>query len=437
MLLIYTPHISNRVKYIFKVYFEHLIPCTYKLAQNHMEFLAYEGPKLVYNMQSHEGLPSIYADGLLNENSIKQTEIIPKKSEYVIEFFQHTQKGFLFSFDVFASTFYLLSRYEEYLPFKRDIHGRFEAKESLAYKYDFLNKPVINIWAQSLKNKLLEAYPQLEFDSFTFKFISTIDIDNAFAYQEKGVMRNLGGFIKDLFRKDFKDLALRFRVLLRLKKDPFDTFQYLIELHKKLDVKCIFFMLLGDYGLNDKNIPSNNKNFRKLIKHLADYAQMGIHPSYGSNSKEGQLKKEINRLTEILHREIRHSRQHFLKLSLPETYLRLIEDEIEHDYTMGYSSLAGFRASCCTPFPWYNLEDEAITKLIIHPFAFMEGTFLYYQQKTKRHIIQEIHHLIDETKAVNGQFISIWHNDSVSDWKEWKGWKHIYEDMLHYIKEKK
>jgi hypothetical protein len=436
LLLIYTPHITNRVKYTFKVYFEQLIPCIYKVVNNHTEFLSYGGPKLAYNNQVHQGLPNIYAAGLLKENTIKQIELFPKKTPNGIEFFSHEEKDFLFSFDMLSASFYLMSRYEEYLPFKKDEYGRFEAKESLAYKYNFLNIPLINIWAKDLKTKLLSFYPELQFETTNFKFISTIDVDNAFAYKEKGVMRNIGGVFKALIKKDFKDISTRAKVLLRIEKDPFDTFQYIIDLHNKYEVKYMFFMLLGDYGLNDKNIPSNNKNFRKLIKHLADYARMGIHPSYGSNSKEGQLKKEIGRLTEILHREVRHSRQHFLKLTLPTTYNRLIEEEIENDYTMGYASVAGFRASICTPFLWYNLEDEIITKLTLHPFAFMEGTFKYYQNRTKSQIISEIHQLIDSVKKVDGQFISIWHNDSLSEWNEWKGWREIYEDMLQVIKEK-
>ncbi len=436
MLLIYTPHITNRVKYTFKVFLEHLIPCVYKIVSNHTEFLAYNGPKLAYNTQTHHGIPSIYAIGLLNENNIKQFEIIPKTTNNGIEFFSHQEKEFIFPFDILSASFYLMSRYEEYLPFKRDEHGRFEAKESLAYKYNFLKTPMINIWAKELQTKLLNYYPELIFETPHFKYISTIDVDNAFAYKEKGVMRNIGGVFKALVKKDFKDIGTRIKVLLRVEKDPFDTFQYIIDLHKKNDIKYIFFMLLGDYGLNDKNIPSNNKNFRKLIKHLADYAKMGIHPSYGSNTKEGQLKKEIGRLTEILHREVRHSRQHFLKLELPLTYNKLIEEEIEHDYTMGYASIAGFRASICSPFPWYNLEEEIITKLMIHPFAFMEGTFKFYQQRTRSQIITEIHHFIKTVKAVDGELISIWHNDSLSNKNEWIGWHEIYEDMIAVVNEK-
>jgi hypothetical protein len=103
---------------------------------------------------------------------------------------------------------------------------------------------------------------------------------------------------------------------------------------------------------------------------------------------------------------------------------------------MGYASIAGFRASICSPFPWYNLEDEVITKLMLHPFAYMEGTYKFYQSKTKSQMKQEVQEFIKITKQVNGEFISLWHNDTLSEWKEWKGWSAIYEEMIKEVREK-
>src|SRR5205814_2896242 len=115
--------------------------------------------------------------------------------------------------------------------------------------------------------------------------------------------------------------------------------------------------------INDKNTPVESKKLQSLIKNLGDYAEVGIHPSYGSNSKEGQLKKEIDRLSKILHKDVHKGRQHFLKLSLPETYRNLIELDITEDYTMGYAFQPGFRASICMPFNFYDLDNEIETKL--------------------------------------------------------------------------
>jgi hypothetical protein len=190
--------------------------------------------------------------------------------------------------------------------------------------------------------------------------------------------------------------------------------------------------LLGDYGPNDKNLPIESKKFQSLIKMLGDYAQIGIHPSYGSNNSTAQLKKEIGRLSSVLLRDVTKSRQHFLKLRMPETYRNLIDFDVTDDYTMGYASQVGFRASICTPFNFYDLDTELETKLKIHPFAVMEGTLKYRMKVQPEEGITIIKSLIDKVKAVDGVFISLWHNDTLNNRKIWKGWRTVYEEMVIY-----
>jgi hypothetical protein len=133
-----------------------------------------------------------------------------------------------------------------------------------------------------------------------------------------------------------------------------------------------------------------------------------------------------------LNRDITKSRQHFLKLDLPTTYRNLINLDIRDDYTMGYALLPGFRASICDPFPFYDLDLESETKLIIHPFTVMDGTLRDYMNLGIEEAISSIHKLIDEVKAVEGTFISLWHNESLSDQQRWKGWRNVYESMIRY-----
>jgi hypothetical protein len=192
----------------------------------------------------------------------------------------------------------------------------------------------------------------------------------------------------------------------------------------------LYFILLADYGLNDKNVPVWNKKFRSLIQSISDYAEVGIHPSFGSNSKPEKLKVEIKRLSEITKFEITQSRQHFLILNLPETYQRLIENEITDDYTMGFATEAGFRASICVPYPFYDLDREEITALMIHPFAFMDATLKYYMKLNPDQALEVVDTLIKEVKNVNGIFMGLWHNETVSDEDLWKGWRKVYEFMI-------
>lgn len=431
MLSIYTHKITHRNKYIFNLLFKDILGLDFELTDSESEFREMQGAKISYCINPLGDEIHFAARHLLFESGITEQNIS------VFDYNQHkvffaTGKSSALPFDVFAASFYLVSRYEEYLPHIRDEHDRFDAKDSLAYMNGFLQKPVVNIWAQWIRELLLNKYPDLHFPEKKYEFISTIDIDNAYAYREKGFTRSIGGYLKSIVSLDFQEIKERSKVLLGLQKDPYDTYEFQLKMLRKYKFRSIYFLLLGDYGVNDKNLPVESEKFQSLIKMLGDYSEVGIHPSYGSNKNKEQLKIEVDRLSKILHRDITQSRQHFLKLTLPDTYRNLIDLDIRHDYTMGFASQVGFRASICTPFNFYDLDMELETNLKVHSFAVMEGTLKYYMKVEPEDAMKKIRPLIDEVKAVNGSFISLWHNDTLNDKKLWKGWKAVYEEMIQY-----
>ncbi len=429
MLLIYTPKITSRHKYIFKLFFNEIYQIKFQITEREDEFKAFDAAKLNYSNTSFEDEIFIESIGLLNEKGINQQDINVSPQNNIPAFFQ-SQSDSSMGFDVFSASFYLVSRYEEYLPSVKDIHQRFQAENSLAYKHDFLQKPLINIWANSLMQKIKQKHPDLEVISPTYNYISTIDIDNAFYYLEKGFVRSLAGFFASLFNFDSNGIQQRFAVLSGKKKDPYDTYDTQLKLQKEYNLKVIYFILLADYGLNDKNISFTKRKFQLLIKRLADYASIGIHPSYGSNTNFAKLPKEIKRLEGITKREVTKSRQHFLKLTIPETYNQLVDLGIRDDYTMGFASAIGFRASICSAYTFYNLDTETILPIKIHPFAVMDATLFYYLKLSPAKSIAQISALIEEVKNVNGTFISLWHNDTFSNYKQWEGWEIVYKEMI-------
>ena len=415
MLLIYCHKITNRVRYTFRLIFTDVLGIEVKFIDSAEEFTNHTGPKISYTNQKVADEIFFLAKPLLFETGIKEQNI--NVFEWLNgKVFFATSKTSAFPFDPFACAFYLVSRYEEYLPTIRDDHNRFEAHESLAYQHNFLCKPVINEWALKIKELLLQHYPDLLFPEKKYSYVSTIDIDNAYAYKQKGVMRTLGAYIRSILYLDYNEFQL--------------------EIQKKYNLKPIYFFLFAEYGLNDKNLPVQNKKFRALIKSTADTADVGIHPSYGSNKNIPKLATEIKRLSTVLNREITKSRQHFLKLTFPETYHNLIELGITDDYTMGFASEIGFRASICNSFYFYDLDLEIETKLRIHPFMVMDASLKYYMKVEPQDAMKKIKPLIDEVKAVNGTFMSLWHNESLSNVKQWDGWRDVYSETVKLASEK-
>jgi hypothetical protein len=281
-----------------------------------------------------------------------------------------------------------------------------------------------------LKESLRTINPSLTFNEPQYKFIPTYDIDIAYAYKHKGFIRTLGAYLKDLFNFNFREIKTRTLVINGKERDPYDTYDYQFDLQKKYKLKPIYFILFGDYGTFDKNNPVYHQGFRYLVKGIADHAEIGIHPSFYSNNSKKSLAKELSDLKDLLKMEIINSRQHFLKLDLPETYRNLIEIDIQHDYTMGFATEPGFRAGICQPFRFFDLDNDKETSLLVHPFAIMDGTLKDYLKLEPDKAIVVVEEIIKEIKDVNGTFISLWHNESLSDQKRWKGWLKVYEFLI-------
>jgi hypothetical protein len=429
MFLIYTPKINNRIKYIFDVFFNTLFSLEYRITANGTEFKKFEGPKLNYSYQPFENELFFYPANLLFETGIKQQQFDCVKYENNICPFS-LYKSSALPFDPFAAAFYLITRYEEYLPYKKDRYDRFDASESIAHIYGFLKKPVVNIWAEKIKLLIREKYPVLKFPGKKYRFLSTIDIDSAWAYKQKDFIRTMAGYSKSLYELDLQEISDRTKVLAGIKEDPFDTFAFQRQIHDKYGISPLYFILFADYSQYDKNVHVNNRKFHSLIKSLADNADVGIHPSFASNARPWKISLETKRLSNILNREVTKSRQHFLKLSFPDTFRNLIEAEIQEDYSLGYATETGFRAGICEPYYFYDLDMETQTHLKLFPFAVMEGTLRDYHNVSALDAIQYIKPLIDEVKAVNGLFISLWHNESLSNKKRWVGWHKVYEEMI-------
>lgn len=432
-ILFYSPQLTNRLRYIAELLLSEELGLKIKFTSDEDAFINADEPKLYYGYKPMKNTISIGAEGFLFEKGVKSKVLTVSRFENTPILFE-TSNEYSLPFDIFSAAFYLVSRYEEYLPFEADSHGRFKAEETLAYKNRFLEFPAVDYYVLFLRKIILQQYPALKLKTRQFEFVATYDIDSAYAHKNKGFVRNLGSIILSLSKGNFDSVKTLLQVVFGFKPDPFDTYSLLHDLHQQFQLKPIYFFLVGDYDAYDKNISIHISEFKTLIKSIADEAEVGIHPSYASNSKTEKLSTEIKRLANVLNRDITKSRQHFLKLSFPETYEQLIANDIQHDYTMGFSSQPGFRASYSKPFYFYNVETEMKTPLKIHPFVFMDATFQYYHRISPKQSLAIILPMIEHLKKINGTCVSLSHNASFFNQKDWQGWTEAYTTILKTAK---
>lgn len=431
MLLIYAPTDTPRLRYTLQLIFHELLQMKWALTTDPAGFAAYSGARLNYSKTRMEHIPFLYADDLLFSQGIAATDVTCGDYNGIRIIFSHDASSDL-PFDPLAASFYLVSRFEEYLPFRADRHGRFPAEESLNYRAGFHRQAVVNHYALLIRNLLQSHDPGLHIPENKFTFELTYDIDMAYAYREKGWLRNAGGYLKALGKLNLKEMMQRSRVLAGMEKDPFDTFDFQQELHERYHLHPAYFFLLGDHGAFDKNISWRNTSFMQLVRRISEVSETGIHASYASNDSPQRLSAEKARLEQMSGKKVIRNRQHFLKLKMPATYQHLLSAGITDDYTMGYASQIGFRAGIATPFYFYDLSREETTTLRIHPFAAMDAAMFYYLKMDAGTALQQMKLLTDELRAVGGTFCFLAHNDLISSQGPWQGWPMHFEQMIDY-----
>lgn len=430
-LLLYTERASPRFRYVAEILFRHLLPCSYRLTTDAGEWLRHQGPRLQYGgRRLHASAVFIPAGALLQETGLHSLSPTVFRYDGLPAFFREETPDTDFPFDLPAVFFYLLSRYEEYLPFRPDEHGRFPATQSLAFREGFLEQPLINQWSRRLEQSLMRRFPAWKPAPAVYSFQPTYDVDLAWAYRHRGLLRQAGGALRDGWAGRRRELLRRVQVLLGRCHDPFFTFDELDRLHDRFQLRPRYFFLLADPGPYDRNIRPDHPAMVALIRSLDRRYELGIHPSYRSNSEERALRQEIGRLQAITGRPVYAGRQHYLKVHLPTTYRRLLAAGLRTDYSMGYADRPGFRAGIATPFPWYDLERETSTELMLHPFQVMDVTLKNYLGLTPQEAKAFLPPLIEPIRQCGGTFTTLWHNSSFSPIDGWDGWREVYEQLI-------
>jgi len=424
MLLIYVEKITERLRYTLDFIFDER-QIKYEVTCDKYYFNESKAKKLNYSNLNFDYVLFIKPSNLLFENQIGIYGLHTGIFEGV--------DCLMFNdiVDPLSSIFYVLSRMEEYNPLYLDEHNRFESKNSVQTRFNWLNKAICERWAEAFIN-YLKRNKQLTDNSSKIKcnINPTFDIDIAFAYKGKGLIRSSLSIMKDLLKQNKENLHKRQRVQSGKMIDPYNTYQKIYSIIDK-GFKTNVFWLIGEYGKYDKNINYKNHKQSQLIRLISSKTSIGLHPSYRSNSYEFHLLNEKERLESIVGKEITQSRQHYLVLNFPKTYQTLISMGLKEDYTMGYADQVGFRSGTARAHKWFDLSENKITNLTIHPFVYMDGTLNEYLNLSIEESKSLIQKLFEEVKTYGGDFSFIWHNSTIGGQGIWKGWESVLDYTIN------
>jgi len=427
-LTIVTDQFGPRLNYIVHYIIQTLCGFDYQIVYDIHHIPA--GPCIYYCLQPPDSDKiHILSVGLLSEKGIHPQVIDIGRWNDLPTLFP--LGGTMIPFDIFSASFYLMSRYEEYLEPSKDKFGRYPHQQSIAFKNDFLHLPLINLWAKAMQTQLIDAFPQLICTKRVGRCIPTYDIDIAWKFKHRGLKRTIGGFMKSIVKGGFKEAFQRIKVLLGVEKDPFEVYQWLDALHLKYQLKPeYFFLLASKIKDKDKNVHPSKKGYQHLIAAQSLLNNTGIHPSWQSGDSLHILQEEVATMVKLTGKPVYKSRFHFLRFTLPVDYVKLIAVGINEDYSMGYGTINGFRASVSTPFSWYNLVDELTTTLTVYPFCWMDATCCYQLKHSVEEAFAELFQFKSIVQQCDGDLIILSHNNFFSEEAGIEGWRGKYREGI-------
>ncbi len=344
--------------------------------------------------------------------------------------------------DIFASSFFMLTRWEEYANRGRDSHDRFPAHESLAQRSGFLHRAVVNEYVEMLWNMLNHLKCGQHRKERNFRTFATHDVDNPFLYAARSPFIALKQMCGDIIRR--KDPAAAFGNFRAWAKtangredlDPFNTFDWMMDVSEGLGLKSHFLFITGhSEPARDGGYDCGHKLLRSLMQNIHRRGHhIGLHLSYGSFDSPEQTKKEFDILKTAcsglgVRQESWMSRQHFLRWKTPETFENLESACLDYDSTLSYADAAGFRCGVCYEYPAFDVLARKRLRLRERPLLVMDCTVIdrpYMNLGAGEQAYSTIKNIKDTCRRYGGDFVVLWHNTRLIDQAE----RGLYNQIL-------
>ena len=420
---------SPRARYVVRHVFERMLGWPIILVGSREELISRDGPKLSYGTQPVSGAFHVPLSDWFTVPRTSGTSPPSNGTGRDLVLFPIGA-----SFDVFAAIYFLISLDEDYTITDRDEHGRIPAEDLLLVHLHASDFPIVDLWALRLAEHLRVAFPSLPAPNRQYQHVLTVDMDNGLKYAARSWQRAMGASAKELAAGRATSFIERWNVRMGRTGDPYATFaDRLAEVRDKVD-RTIAFVLTRGEGRFDHAARLDHPSFVDLLKRLANVAEIGLHPSYESSRNEKMIASERVQLGKVIGRSIHVTRQHFLRWRMPDTFRALIANGFTEDHSIGFSDRIGFRAGTCTPFPWYDLERDEETSLVLHPFAVMDSALANRTGDDLQKAIGDMKRVSDTVREVEGTFVSVWHDRFLSGHEEFMGGPEAMRELVDHAK---
>ncbi|ANS76604.1 hypothetical protein AWM70_20155 [Paenibacillus yonginensis] len=402
------------------------------------------GLELPSGLLNTRGIPVLY--GLGPNAAFSSSDKEGQRSRPSRLYLERTPKGLWCGIDLFGGSFFMLTRYEELAdPSGRDRHDRATAAGSIAARAGFLNRPIVNEYAELLWAGLCCLWPGLQRRKRRLRLTVSHDVDVPYLALRRSGGSLLKESLADLLRRRSLEPALRkARTLLHragdYRADPFNRFAWLMSLSEMAGVQSSFYFITEETapGL-DGNYTMADPEIRGLLReiHLRGH-RIGLHPGYQTYLHPERITRQFGLLREAaeavgIRQDVWGGRQHYLRWRAPDTWQHWEAAGLDYDSTLSYADQAGFRCGTCYEYPVFNLRTRQMLRLRERPLIVMDQSILHpdYMGLYGKAAVQAMRHYFEQCAAYAGEFTLLWHNSQLVRRAD----RRLYRDCLSWFQQ--
>lgn len=339
-------------------------------------------------------------------------------------------------YDILGLAYWCLNRLEEIGVDTLDNHGRYFYKESHAFRYGYLEFPIVDQWLDILRQVILRSWPEIKLKEHKYEMVVTHDVDRPsrylfcksfsqffkFALYDLKVDKNLLAFVKSFWSYVNKEELHPF--------DPYNTFEWIMDVSERNNIISRFYFICGGDTTLDADYKITDSAIIRLIERITNRNhEIGLHPSYGTYLSKNMIHNEIRNLREVLpdYNQDVGGRMHYLRFKYPDTLRNLVAAGLVYDSTLGYAEHIGFRCGTSFEYVPFDPVENRIINIKIIPLIFMDVTlYSYMGLKLDETSLRRVQELKRKCYIFGGRFTILWHNSNFTKLMQ----KEFYEKLF-------
>ncbi len=334
---------------------------------------------------------------------------------YGVDRYEETENRATIGLDIFASTFFMLTRWEESL-YGRDEKGDCPEKLLFTIRENIYQRPLVHEYEYLLKT-LLNGWGGVSTKEREYRVAMSHDVDGLVPPSCKKIAIDACRQIKNGSPKNpIINLTWQQEILYKCTfPKAYSQVKLYVELCEKYGIPEWFYFKVCAKGEEEATYYYNDKRLKRVIDVLVAKKNpniyIGFHPSQTTFNNVEQWTVESERIKKLLQDNLKIGRNHHL-LYNSDTYQKwdnLLSCDESFVSNCVFHKHIGFRSGVAVPYQIFDIYARRQLRIYEIPCQIMDSALRLHKYASDDDMMKDVVSIVDEVRKYSGTLLLTWH----------------------------